>query len=132
VRRFLFAALAAATLFALPARADSPAPGLELELGKAGPFTFVLRPAVSIGGTAYDLTHGAVLRSVSASGLLELTLIPGKLGLIAGPGFQTGDAQGLALLQGVTLPFDTALAISELVAGTQTSVSICAAKVFRF
>ncbi len=112
-----------------PARADD-APSLGVCFNKKS--TICLRPIVGFSGAAYDFSQHQVVRSFEVSGLYELTIFPGKLGVAAGGGFQSGTVQGVAITALVTLPYSLALGVSELIVGGTASTSLTAGTVIRF
>jgi hypothetical protein len=126
----LMAALAIVTALAPRlARADDvPALGVCFDKGNQ----ICLRPIVGFSGAAYDFSQHQVVRSFEVSGLYELTIVPGKLGVAGGAAFQSGTVQGVAISALVTLPYSLALGVSELIVGGEASTRITAGTVLRF
>ncbi len=107
---------------------DAPSLGTCFDKGNQ----ICLRPIVGFSGAAYDFSQHQVVRSFEVSGLYELTIFPGKLGVAAGGGFQSGTVQGVAVTALVTLPYSLALGVSELIVGGTASTSLTAGTVIRF
>jgi hypothetical protein len=118
---------AAGVLAASAARADDvqPAPAAApLSVCFDARAVYCLRPGAAFTGAAYDLTSHTVVRSFQFTGLYMLTL-PAGFGVAAGAAFTSGDVQGLAAVELVTLPVARiAVGVSELLAGSRSSVAL--------
>lgn len=113
-----------------PAPAVSGIPQLTFCLDAAQQHCF--RPYMSINGVAYDLTNKEVMRSFQIGAGEEFTIIKDKLGIAVGPVASAGDNFGGGFSQSITLPYNIAVGVSELVVNEKGAVAVHGGYIYRF
>jgi hypothetical protein len=106
-------------LFAGAARADDalvPAGGVCLNAKN----TICFRPVLGVSGAIYDFTARTVAHDVQIGGGYELTIIPEKLGVAAGPALNLGDNVNFSVWQGITIPFSMIIGVRETLLGDKS------------
>jgi len=82
--------------------------------------TICFRPVLGVSGAIYDFTARTVAHDMQIGGGYELTIIPEKFGIAAGPALNLGDNVNFSMWQGITIPFSMIFGVRETLLGDKS------------